>query len=396
VGVWSVMIPELVASRGLSPAALGGAVALLAGTSIASLAASGPLADRVGRRPLAVAGAAGFAASFALLAGVEARAALWPTMALYGVSSGALDVAANAVGADFERAHRTRAMIRLHAGFSAAAAIAALAAAVIALAADHRTTYAATAALYVILALAAARAPLPPHEVARGEGDVAPGEDEVAAGEGDVAAPGVPVGVTPSARFALLRIPAILVAVGLITLCFFGDGAIEAYVALYLRDDLGSGLLLTGVALAAYHGASLAGRLTFARLADERRALTLAGLGAAAGMTVTVAASAPAVAAAGMLAVGFALSPIVPTALSIAGRSAPGRSASAVALVTTVGYSAFVLGPPLTGLLAQATSLRVALVPVIASAAAIAALARLTQASRTPRTARRRPGTSTR
>jgi MFS family permease len=113
-------------------------------------------------------------------------------------------------------------------------------------------------------------------------------------------------------------------------------------------------------------------------------------------MTLTVAAGAPAVAAAGMLAVGFALSPIVPTALSIAGRSAPGRSASAVALVTTVGYSAFVLGPPLTGLLAEATSLRAALIPVVASTAAIAALAQLTPGSRTRRTGRRRPGTSTR
>ena len=380
------MVPELVASRGLGPAGLGAAVSVLAGTSIASLAASGPLADRIGRRPLAVAGAAGFAAAFALLAAVESRAALWPTMALYGVASGALDVAANAVGADYERAHRVRAMIRLHAGFSAAAAVAALAAAGLALAADHRVTYAATAGLYAILALVAARAPLPPHGDATGPPD----------GAAPIGPPGAAVGAEPPvparpARLTLFRTPAILVAVGLVTLCFFGDGAIEAYVALYLREDLGSGLLLTGVALAAYHGASLAGRLTFARLPDERLTLTLAGLGAAAGMTLTVAAGAPAVAAAGMLAVGFALSPIVPTALSIAGRSAPDRSASAVALVTTVGYSAFVLGPPATGLLAEATSLRAALIPVIASTAAIAALAQLTPGSRTRRTAPRRP-----
>ena len=87
-----------------------------------------------------------------------------------------------------------------------------------------------------------------------------------------------------------------------------------------------------------------------------------------------------------MLIVGFALAPVVPTALSLAGRSAPGRSGTAVSLVTTVGYSAFVAGPPLVGVLAGVTSLRTALIPVVASTAAIALLARL------PAARLRRPG----
>ena len=87
-----------------------------------------------------------------------------------------------------------------------------------------------------------------------------------------------------------------LVAVTLITLCFFGDGAIEGYVALYLRDLLGAGALLTGVGLALFHGASLAGRLVssaaLGRL-GERNLITLAGAGAAAGMLVIVLARSP-------------------------------------------------------------------------------------------------------
>jgi predicted MFS family arabinose efflux permease len=72
----------------------------------------------------------------------------------------------------------------------------------------------------------------------------------------------------------------------------------------------------------------------------------------------------------------------VPTTLSLAGRSAPGRSATAVSLVTTIGDSAFVLGPPLVGALAGATSFRTALVPVVASTAAIALLARFAPLTR--------------
>jgi len=358
-----VLVPELVASRRLEPAELGLALALMAATSIGALAAAGPLADRFGRRPLAVAGAAGFAAAFALLALVDAPAALWPTMVLYGAASGCLDLAANAVGADYERTHRVHAMIRLHAGFSAAAAVAALGAALLAEATTAATTYALVAGGYVALAVLLVRAPLPPHEEPR---EAAP----------------APHGESPpvASRRDLLRVPSIAIAVALCTLCFFGDGAIEGYAALFLRDALESGALLTGIALASFHGASLVGRLVSARLADargERWVLTGAGLLASAGMALTVAAREPALAAAGLLVVGFALAPVIPTALSLAGRSAPGRSGTAVSLVTTVGYSAFVAGPPLVGLLAQATSLRTALIPVVASTAAIALLARL-------------------
>jgi MFS family permease len=371
VGVWAVLIPHLVATRGLTPAELGAGLALMAATSIGALAVAGPLADRLGRRPLAVAGAAGFAATFALLAGVETRAALWPTLALFGVASGFLDLAANAVGSDYERAHQRRAMIRLHAGFSAAAAVGSLLAG--AVGADM---YWIAAAVYLALAGAAIVAPLPPHEAAAHDAPAgAPHETAVAAGE---AAPAGSWGggASGGGRLALLRTPAIAVAVALCTLCFFGDGAIEGYAALFLRDALESGALLTGIALAAFHGASMTGRLVFSKPADERLVLTIAGLLASAAMAVVVVARAPAVAAGGLLVVGFALAPIVPTALSLAGRNAPGRSATAVSLVTTIGYGAFVLGPPAVGLLAGATSLRTALVPVVVSTAMIAVLAR--------------------
>ncbi len=359
VGVWAVLIPHLVATRDLTPAALGAGLAIMAATSIGALAAAGPLADRVGRRPLAVAGAAGFAVSFALLAGVESRAALWPTLALYGVASGFLDLAANAIGSDYERAHDVRAMIRLHAGFSGAAAVGALLAGVV-----GPDAYWVLVVVYAALAAAAAVAPLPPHEA--GAHDAPSGaahETALAAGP-------------PGGRLDLLRTPAIAVAVALCTLCFFGDGAIEGYAALFLRDVLESGALLTGVALAAFHTASLVGRLVFSRPASERLVLTIAGLLASAAMAVVVLAGSAAVAAAGLLVVGFALAPVVPMALSIAGRNAPGRSATAVSLVTTIGYGAFVLGPPAVGLLASATSLRTALIPVVASTAMIALLAR--------------------
>jgi hypothetical protein len=47
-----------------------------------------------------------------------------------------------------------------------------------------------------------------------------------------------------------------------------------------------------------------------------------------------------------------------------------------VSLVTTVGYSAFVVGPPLAGALAAATSLRAALIPVGVTTLSLAVVSR--------------------
>jgi MFS family permease len=358
VGAFAVLVPDLAASRGLTPAALGAGLAVMAAASIATLFTAGPLADRHGRRPLLLAGVGGFAAAFALLAAVEAAWAVWPTLALYGVASGCLDLGANAVGADYERAHGVRAMVRLHAGFSGAAAVFALLASLVAATAGHRIAYTAMAGGYALLAAAAARAPLPGH--------VEPAPEAVA---GPVAA----------GRLALLRVPGIAIATAICTLCFFGDGAIEGFSALLLRGAQGAGTLGAGLSLAAFHAASLAGRLWFARMGDARGdaiVLTAAGVLAAAAMAVLVTAGSPVLGGGALLVVGFALAPVIPTVLSLAGRSAPGRSGAAVSLVTTVGYSAFVLGPPIVGILAGLTSLRAALALAIVTMLAFAVLGR--------------------
>ncbi|HZB74756.1 MAG TPA: MFS transporter [Solirubrobacteraceae bacterium] len=387
VGLWAVLVPELVTSRGLGPGGLGVVLGVLAGSSILALAAGGRVVDRLGRRPLAAGGAGGIGVALLLLGAVEARWALLPTAVLYGVANGCLDLGANAIGTDVERAHGARIMIRLHAGFSAAAALAALlTGAALAAGVGHATLYAAAGALLLALAAAAARAPLPPHGDG-GPGPLSPLESSLqtslfrpadAASGTEGLAPCPPVGADPRPR-ALLRLPGVATAVALVTLCFLGDGILEGYVALYLRDLLGAGALLTGAGLALFHGASLLGRLVSDRAQHrlgERNLITVAGVGAAAGMAIVVLADAPGLAATGLLLVGTSLAPVVPTALSVAGRADPRRSGAAVSLVTTVGYSAFVAGPPLAGALAAATSLRTALVPVLLTSVALALVSR--------------------
>jgi MFS family permease len=103
--------------------------------------------------------------------------------------------------------------------------------------------------------------------------------------------------------------------------------------------------------------------------------VTAAGLLAATGLLTAVMAPDAAGAIGGLLLVGFAIAPVVPAALSLAGRSAPGRSGQAVATTTAAGYGSFILSPLTIGLIAQATSLRLALGLLILTSLGIAGLA---------------------
>lgn len=84
---------------------------------------------------------------------------------------------------------------------------------------------------------------------------------------------------------------------------------------------------------------------------------------------------APLSAGLGLDPAALGIAPVVPSTLSLAGRSAPGRSGQAVATTTAAGYSAFIVSPLTIGLLAQATSLRLALALLIPTSLAIAGLA---------------------
>lgn len=92
-----------------------------------------------------------------------------------------------------------------------------------------------------------------------------------------------------------------------------------------------------------YHVAALLGLLTantVLRRFGEHRVVFTAGLLAAVGLLIAVTIPNAVGAISGLLLVGFAVTPIVPVALSLAGRSAPGRSGQALATTTAAGYSA--------------------------------------------------------
>jgi MFS family permease len=63
----------------------------------------------------------------------------------------------------------------------------------------------------------------------------------------------------------------------------------------------------------------------------------------------------------GLFITGVGLSSVVPIAYSIAGNTKDLPPGVGLAMVTTVGYSGFLFGPPIIGLIADWQSLRIAL-----------------------------------
>jgi MFS family permease len=85
------------------------------------------------------------------------------------------------------------------------------------------------------------------------------------------------------------------------------------------------------------------------------------GLVSTLGISITLLFIHPYAVIAGLFITGLGLSSIVPIAYSIAGNTKDLSPGVGLAMVTTVGYSGFLFGPPIIGFLADWQSLRLAL-----------------------------------
>ncbi|MCB0083283.1 MAG: MFS transporter, partial [Caldilineaceae bacterium] len=159
--------------------------------------------------------------------------------------------------------------------------------------------------------------------------------------------------------------PRVLLPMGAIAFAvLFCEGAVADWSAVYLRDTLQS---TPGVAAAGYAGFALlmaGGRLTGDWLTVQLGAMQLVRGGGALvvlGIGLIVWASVPWLAIVGFGLIGAGVSCIFPLILSAAARTPGVVPGTAIAAMATAGYSGFLVGPPLIGLAAEATSLRLAL-----------------------------------
>ncbi|GAA2497151.1 MFS transporter [Streptomyces longisporus] len=159
----------------------------------------------------------------------------------------------------------------------------------------------------------------------------------------------------------------------------FVEGAASQWSSVYTADYLGEGAALGAATYTSFSVAILAGRLMgdrcVARL-GRRAFLRVSLLTVAAGVTVVVVHPDVWLAVAGFVVVGLGVACVLPAAIALAGRQPDVPAGEGVSVITIGQWPGFLLAGPAVGLLAEATSLRVAPAALIVAGICAAVLVR--------------------
>ena len=142
------------------------------------------------------------------------------------------------------------------------------------------------------------------------------------------------------------------------------EGAMSDWSVNYMQNIAKASESLAPIGLSAFATSMTVGRLLGDRvrmLLGDKKMIITGGLLAVLGLTIALAMPDPYLSIAGFFLVGLGLSSIVPIAYSIAGNTKDLPPGVGLAMVTTVGYSGFLFGPPIIGFIADWHTLRIAL-----------------------------------
>jgi MFS family permease len=354
---WAARIPQIRDGLGLSPSQLGLLLLSIAAGSIVALVLAGQMVTHFGSRrtvtAMAVLMAVGLGgAAVGYLVGVPPVVV---GLAMFGFANGAWDVAMNVQGAVVERRLGKAIMPRFHAGFSIGTVAGALVGAgIVALHVPVTAHLVASAVVVAVVVIAAVRS-----FVADDSAD----ETELVEAE--------PVEAVPE-QSGLRRTlqawsePRTLL-IGVFVLAFaFTEGAGIDWINVAVIDDYGAPATVGTLAFATFLAAMTAGRWFGPPLLDRFGRVpvvrALAGI-ALAGLALFVFGPATPVAFAGAILWGLGASLGFPVGMSAAADD-PAKAAARVSVVASIGYCAFLGGPPLIGFLADHFSVVRALIAV--------------------------------
>ena len=348
-GIWGAHIPSVKAIHGLSEFSL--SMVLLAGAcgSISALFFAGRVVGALGARRTVVVAGWLMSAMFALILLLPGLWAVLPAAFLFGCGMSVFDVSINSEGSELESLSGPI-MSNLHGMFSVGAMSgAALSSAMLHAGIAPAVQLGSAAAILAALMLFASFGMLDTHAANAGA------EKE-------------------KAHFAWPR--GLLLVIGLLIFTgMIAEGVMMDWCVLYLKQDLAMPQAQAALGYSAFAGSMALSRFAgdSLRARYSERSILFAGAAlAAVAMAVVLLVGVPWVAMVGFGLVGAGLAPVAPILFNAATR-VPGVSrAAAIASVTSIGYSGFMIGPPLIGSVAQATSLTVALCAVVLGAVCLA------------------------
>ncbi|MGW9111782.1 MFS transporter [Microbacterium sp. NPDC055683] len=340
---------------------------ILFGLSIGSMIgilSSGLLVARLGTRIVIAAGTASAALGVATVGagaflgdGVVVAIGL----GLFGLGMGGGEVALNVEGAEVERAIGRSVMPLMHGFFSLGTVVGAVVGMLLtAVAFPVWIHLVVVGALIAVVLVAAVRA------IPGGNGR------SVRTGE-------------RAPRPAVWKDPGLLLVGGIILALAMAEGSANDWLPILMVDGHGFDEALAAAVYAVFAAAMTLGRFVGGWFVDRfGRAAVLGGsaLLGAIGLAVVIFVDSQVGAAAAVVLWGIGASLGFPVALSAAGDSGdPSETAARVSFAATIGYIAFLVGPPVLGVLGEHYGLRAAMIVVLALVAVAIFLA---PAARTP------------
>src|SRR4051794_22002988 len=181
--------------------------------------------------------------------------------------------------------------------------------------------------------------------------------------------------VRPATRTGITATEVVLGVMVLATA--LGEGAANDWLGLTLVDDRGLPEAFGALALAGFNLTMAATRIVGGRVIERVGrvpVLRASGATAAAGVLLLCLIDSPVTALLGAACWGLGLAVVFPSGMSAAGE-VPGRGARAISVVSTIGYTGFLLGAPLIGQLTRVVPLDRALLVVAAAGALIVVVA---------------------
>lgn len=178
-----------------------------------------------------------------------------------------------------------------------------------------------------------------------------------------------------------------LLLLGLICLCCaVCEGAMADWSSLYYKQVLHN---VNGISTTGYTAFALLmamGRMVGDRITSHlgyKGMLLLESIFIVSGLMLAILVQLPIAVIIGFAMVGFGVAAIIPIVYSLAGKSKTMAPGTALAAVSTLGFTGFLLGPPVIGFLAEAVTLRWALLFVVLMGMLIGVLSRRTSSKST-------------
>ncbi|MFF2050468.1 MFS transporter [Leifsonia sp. NPDC058194] len=374
IASWVTRTPDVRDLLGASTAEMGLVLFGLSAGSMIGILCSGALVSRFGSRPVIAVGTSLIAAGSATI-GIGAALGSAPLVALglglFGLGMGGGEIAMNIEGAEVERALGRSTLPALHGCFSLGTVVGAVIGMLLTAIAFPVVVHLVVVAVIVVAGLVVAirfiPAPLP--RAVRVAASAADG---------------------PRRRPQVWKDPRLLLIGFLILALAMAEGSANDWLPLVMVDGHGFDAALGSAVFAAFAAAMTAGRFVGGRFVDRfgsAAVLCASAIVGAIGLALVIFVDDQIVAAVAAVLWGLGASLGFPVALSAAGESGEHPEAR-VALAATIGYVAFLVGPPLLGFLGDHFGLRHALIVVLALVALAAFAA--------PATARRHAAVASR